>query len=730
MLLRFYQIAFALILASQGTCFAHPQDAANAEPLAIPPAWAGDSTEVRKELPERITVPAADPQSLTPASGWPPQDYFHQWTRSHGNSANTRYSALTGINKDNVASLRVAWTYHSGDLRAEWGRNLQANPIIVDRMMIAPTIGHALVAVNAATGEEIWRFQPDERWVGREGEYTAQRGLVYWQGDSQHPGRVYFNAGQHLYCLEARSGHPVPTFGEGGRTRTGVVAVAGAIYRDVIVVPSKSESAIFGYDIHTGLLRWRFNTVPQLGERNYDPQGGTRWNAFCWGGLALDESRGLVFFGLSDPNLDAGSNISGHLTRNLYANCVLALQAETGEYVWHFQEMPHDIWDTDIPSPPILVTVEREGRQVDAVAALTKMGNTLLLDRTTGRPLFDFRMRRAPVSALPGVKTWPYQPDPELPEPFADVEFHPSDVTERSPEAHAAVLKQIEGATWGRFQPFQKPDQKVVYFGVHGGADWPGGCFDPETATVYVSANHIPWTWSVTDYRRIRGERFGEGAAVYSRTCAVCHGPDRRGIGNASSLVGLGQRYTDRSRVEEIIRKGTGNMPPVTGIEDRDIQRLLQYLYAEGEPPEGGEPEFVYSGLKRLRDHEELPGSKPPWGTLAAIDLNSGRIRWQVPLGEHPGAPDEIQPTGVENFGGPVVTAGGLVFCAGTKDHLIRAFDKDTGAELWRHQLPFGGYAPPTVYSIDGRPYVVIAASSGGNPGGRLGDTYVAFTLP
>lgn len=691
-----------------------------------PGLWA--ETE-RGSLPLYKTIPAAAPEELTPANGWPPQEYFQKWYRSHGDIANTRYSTLDQITKDNVKDLEVAWIYRSGDLRSKSGRNLQANPMVLDGVIYTPTIGHALVALDGRTGEELWRFLPDERWRGYEGEYTAQRGLTYWPGDENHEPRLLFNSGQSLYAVHPKTGQPIESFGQGGRSEMGIVAVAGAIYKNVIVLPSKWYSAIFGYDVITGEQLWRFNTAPQEGELNYDPAAGKpTWSVFCWGGMALDESRGLAFFGMSDSNLDQAGG-PGMLTRNLYANCVLALHAETGEYAWHFQEIRHDLWDLDIPAPPILVTVDRGGKKVDAVVAMSKMGNTLLLDRVTGKPLFPFRLRRAPESAIPEVKTWPYQPDLELPEPITDQEFGLEDVTDRTPEARDYVLKQLENMDYGWFMPFQELDRRIAFFAVHGGAQWTGGSFDPESRILYISSNDFPWFWEMTDYTEAQGRQYDEGRKAYAMHCAVCHGPERQGVGLATSLVGISRRYTDWEPVRKVIKEGINTMAPVMTITEEEIDPLLKYLFAEGERPEG-ERKVVFSALGRFQDHEGFPASKPPWSHLVALNLNTGRITWKVPLGEFPGMPEERQPAGGEQFGGPSVTAGGLVFCAGTRDHKIRAFDKDTGETLWEYEMEYGGYAPPAIYEVDGRQFVVIAASSGGNVGGELGDTYYAFALP
>ena len=682
----------------------------------------------REHLPLYKTIPAPPVEEMTAANGWPPASHFEFWHRSHGDPGSTRFSAVDQINRDNVKRLQPAWTYHSNDQTSRRGRNIQANPIVVENVLYGPTVGNALVALDATTGEELWRFHPEEKIGGAEGESTAQRGLVYWEGDANHASRLLFNAGRHCYCLDPKTGRLIESFGTKGRTRTGIIATAGAIYKNVITLPSKSETAVFGYDIITGRQVWRFNTVPQPGDRHFDPNVPPHHGARGWGGIALDESRGLVFLCFGNPRSNQG--ISGPINQSLYANSVVALRADTGEYVWHFQEIRHDIWDLDIPAPPILVTVNRNGKQVDAVAALTKLGNTLLLDRVTGRPLFDFRLRRAPASRLKGVNTWPYQPDVQLPQPFAKQEFRLEDVTDRSPEARAHVMDFVKKAHFGWFEPYQKTDQPVIFYGIHGGAEWTGGCFDPISGMLFVSANEIPWSWTATEFRETSSRRFQEGHRDYLKYCASCHGPERLGVGVAPSLIGMAERYSDRNVMRAIIKNGFKTMAPIPGIQNHEIEPIINYLYAEGEPPDPGEQKYVHTGMGKLQDHEGLPGTKPPWGTLVAINLNSGLIQWRVPLGKHPEMPAATQPTGTENFGGPSVSAGGLVFCAGTRDHLIRAFNSETGEELWRHPLPFGGYAPPTIYSVDGKQFIVIAATSGGKLGGELGDAYMAFSLP
>lgn len=680
----------------------------------------------RAALPEFQVIPAAAPDTLTPAMPVPAA-YATEWHRSHGNPHNTRYAAYTQINRENVGQLQVAWEYRSGD---EPG-NVQCNPIIVGDTLFTPTSGKHVVALDAATGVERWRFRPEG--------LPAHRGLLYWPGTEGHAPRLLFNAGSDLWALNPETGAPLDSFGKGGRVTTGEVRVAGAVFEHVLVLPTFLQD-VSGYDVRTGERIWTFHTLPQG-----DAFGADTWSrdadsmqegANCWGGMAMDAQRGIAYLSTGSPKPNFAGNT--HRGQNLFANCVIALDARTGERRWHFQEIRHDIWDIDIPAPPNLVTVERDGKKVDAVAQVTKLGNTLLLDRVTGKPLFPVRLRRAPVSTVPGEYTWPYQPDLELPEPFARQVFDKSDITERSRTARAVVEQRIAGARYGWFQPLSE-NIPTVFYNVHGGAEWPGAAIDPTRGHLYVSANNMPWI--VTLFQPDPDTRDPDapptlGATTYQTHCMACHGPDRFGVGMNPPLQGLARRMDDAA-VRALLATGRNAMPAAPeSLTDIELDALLDFLFLRDQPAPNGAAapaplRYTHNGYPKLLDDEGYPGVKPPWGTLNCLDLNTGKLLWQVPLGTYPDlAAWGEDDTGAENFGGPAVTAGGLVFCAGTPDEMIRAFDAATGAVLWEHALPYGGYAPPAIYETGGRQFVVIPATGGGKLGTTAGDALVAFALP
>ncbi len=694
--------------------------------------WAVEDAAARARLPLYKIIPAATAAELTPANGYPKPDSFFVWHRSHGDNAGTRYSALDQINRANVTNLEVAWIYHSKDA----SNNLQCNPIIVHDIMIAPTPGRFVVGINAATGDEIWRFKPDGR--------PAFRGLIYWPGASGAPERVLFCAGKYLYALNPLAGASITNFGEDGRALLpgktqgdfGAATAGPTIFQNIIVIPG-FEKDVWGMDAATGKYLWTFHTVPQPGEFGYDTWDHTEsYGANCWSGMCMDDVRGIAYVTTGSPK----PNFIGvtHRGDNLFANCLIAIDARTGKRLWHYQEIPHDIWDQDIPSPPLLTTITRDGKRVDVVSVSTKIGETLLFDRVTGKPIFPIRLRRAPTSDLPGEVTAPYQPDPELPERISKMEFTPDDITDRTPEAQEFVASHVKSTTTGFFRPASlgRPN---LYIGMDGGAEWSGACVDPNNGLLYISVNHAAWLISLfrdddppddPDAPKTRGQ------IVFEAACAQCHGKNRMGIGVAPPLRGLRFRLSEEAITKQV-RLGKNGMPANTALSGADLKALIDYLLLRDRPipanQENSErPHYSFTGYPHFLDNDGYPAIKPPWGTLDCLNLNTGKILWAVPLGEYPElAAQGVPKTGTENYGGPIVTAGGLVFCSGTRDAKIRAFDKDTGAELWSAKLPWVGSAPPATYQVNGRQYIVTAST--GNKMGKsteYGDAYVAFALP
>lgn len=691
--------------------------------------WAVEDAAAREKLPLYSVIPAARTKDLTSAERL--RESFTTWQRSHGDNGGRRYSALTQINRVNVTNLQVAWTYHSHDA----GAALECNPIIVRDLMLTPTPGDFVVAVNAATGVEVWRFKPEGR--------PAFRGLIYWPGSGKAGERVLFCSGHFLYALDPKTGKPVNDFGDGGKVLLpgvcesffGAATAAPAIFKNVLVVPG-FEKDVWGFDVASGKLLWTFHTVPQSGEFGYDTWDKTEtYAANAWAGMAMDDVRGIAYVTTGGPK----PNFNGvrHRGQNLFCNCLIALDARTGRRLWHFQEIRHDIWDLDISAPPNLATITREGRRVDVVATTTKIGNTILLDRVTGQPVFPFRLSRAPTSTLPGEQTWPYQPDLELPEPFAKFVFTEADLTERTPEAHDFALSRFKGMRTGRFQPTAE-GRPTLFFDVDGGAEWTGAAIDQESGRLYVTANHIGWAITVFQDDDPPDDPHAPktpGQKIYELTCAVCHGMNRLGVGVTPPLRGLRHRLSDEDVVKQI-RTGKNAMPANTQLSDADVKALVDYLLVRDRPAPPAtakteRPRYSFAGYPRFYDPEGYPANKPPWGTLNCLDLNTGKLVWKVPLGEYPElAAQGLRHTGTENYGGATVTAGGLVFVSGTRDNKLRAFDKVTGEELWSATLPFAGSAAPAIYELAGRQFVVIPSTGVQHLGTPRGDAWVAFALP
>jgi quinoprotein glucose dehydrogenase len=551
---------------------------------------------------------------------------------------------------------------------------------------------------------------------------------------------LLFGAGDWIYALDPKSGEPVAEFGGAGRVpiATGATA-AGAVFQHVFVTTGLSGD-VFGFDVRSGRELWRFHSVARGEEFGAETWDGPQAGANGWSGLSIDDARGMAFVALGAPRPDMVG--VRRLGDNLFSNCVLALDVLSGKRLWHFQDVRHDIWDLDVCAPPNLVTITREGKRVDVVTCMGKSGHLFVLDRVSGKPVFPVRMRRAPVSKLPGERTAEYQPDPEWPEPISRSEFRPADITDRTPEARAFVESVVARSNYGFFAPFEE-GKPTLYIGSRGGAEWSGAAVDVPTGRLYVTSNR--WVSKITVMANDEQERdprhpASAGEKVYAEHCASCHGPNRSGLGMVPPLIGLKSRAKD-AEVLALLATGRGVMPPNLLLNDAQKKDLLDYLFRRNQPPSrraaepadaSGRPNYTFNGFAFLVDHEGYPGIKPPWGLLNCYDLSTGKALWRVPLGELAELTQQGVPkTGSQNLGGASVTAGGLVFVAGTEDEKVRAFDADTGAELWSAKLPFAGTAAPAIYEAGGRQFVVITSTGGGRVGGKsgAGDAYVAFAL-
>lgn len=671
------------------------------------------------------------------------------WSIYGGGPESIRYSSLRQINRQNVRNLKIAWTFDSGDAYA--GSEMQCNPLVVDGVLYATTPKANVIALNAAKGTLLWRFDPHQG--AKVLAKMRNRGVTYWSDGKQ--GRIFVAVRQYLYSLDAKSGKPVANFGISGRIdlrenlrpgekETVSVNTPGIIYKDLLIVGSITSEAlptppgdIRAYDVRTGKLRWTFHSIPRQGEFGYETWPKDAWkyigSANNWAGMALDVKRGLVFIPTGSAAYDFyGANRTGD---NLFANCLIALRADTGRRVWHFQAVHHDIWDRDFPSPPALVTVKRNGRLVDAVAQTTKSGHVYLFDRENGEPLFPIEYRKYPASDIEGEVTAERQPLPLKPEPFARQQLTADMITERTPEAHNAALERFKTLrSAGQFIPGSR-EGTIIFPGYDGGAEWGGSAFDPATGLLYVNSNEMAWILTIVasspPSRRVNGKE------LYNNECATCHGASLNGAPPVfPSLRGIDDRYTE-SELMMLLFQGSGRMPSFGRLGRDGVKAVLDYVTrGEEKNIDVAEPlpmnlKFLSDGYIKFLDSDGYPAIKPPWGTLNAIDLNTGEYAWRIPLGEYPElAGKGMTNTGSENYGGPIVTAGGLIFIGATcYDKKFRAFDKTTGELLWEASLPAAGNATPATYEVNGRQFVVIAAG-GGKSKDPSGGNYVAFALP
>lgn len=664
-----------------------------------------------------------------------------------GGPAQDHYSPLTQINRSNVSQLRVAWTYDTRKARpGSYG--LETTPLVVNGVLYGLTPSQRVFALKAATGKLLWKF--DSGILGTQ----PDRGLAYWASGQDK--RIFVGVMNFVYALNAETGKSIPSFGEDGRidlrenlgrdpsSVTIALTSPGIVYQDLFIVGGMEPETlpcapgdIRAYDVRTGKMRWSFHTIPHPGEVGYDTWPKNAWKyagaANNWAGMAVDVKHGIVYVPTGSASPDFYKpNEHGN---DLFADCLLALNAETGKMIWYFQEVRHDLWDRDLPAPPALLTVNRNGRKIEAVAQTTKQGFIYLFNRADGQPLFPIRYRNYPPSTVPGEGAAREQPLPTEPAPFARQLLTASLLTNRTPEAHRWAERQFRKfISAGQFVPFRVGKPTVIFPGFDGGGEWGGPAVDPKTGIIYVNSNDVAWTGELA-------KNTGKGdtaRALYLNRCSLCHGPRMAGSPpEFPSLIGIGTRLT-QAEIAKIIRQGRGRMPSFSTLSRFQLSALVRFLVTgKNETVRSSESaavresrRYLFTGYKKFRDPQDYPAVAPPWGTLNAIDLSTGKYLWKIPLGEYPKL--GLRNTGTENYGGPIVTAGGLLFIGATCfDNKFRAFDRRTGKLLWEATLPFAADATPATYEVNGRQYVVIAAggckAAFNTPRGAV---YVAFALP
>ncbi|MFX0556078.1 PQQ-binding-like beta-propeller repeat protein [Maribacter sp. CXY002] len=674
---------------------------------------------------------------------------YTTWSSYLGDPGRSHFSTLSEITQENVSQLKVAWAYEAQD----WGQ-MQMNPIIIDSILYGVTAALRVIALNASTGEELWQFGDSVKvW------HSTSRGVSYWEKGNDK--RILCTRGANLFALDALTGKPISSFGNNGSIdlRSGMPESAkdkfvisntpGTVFKDLIVMPLRiSEGSgaapgdIMAFNVVTGKLEWIFHTIPHPGETGYETWKDTTaykspiiGAANNWAGMAVDKEAEIIYV----PTGSAAPDFYGGVRegQNLYSNSLLALNANTGERIWHFQFTHHDIWDRDPPAPPNLLYVERNGEKVPAVAQVTKQGYVYVFNRLNGEPLFDIEEVAVPASNLKGESAWPTQPIPVKPKPFARVSEH---LTENDISPFAENKDELLGLFQNAEKRMYAPPSTsptLLLPGYDGAAEWGGASADPNDGIIYVNSNEMAWVLQMKENTVDNNDK-PLGEALYGNYCVSCHQSDRKGNKDSGfpSLIDIGLKK-EKSEVTHIIKNGKGMMTGFPQLSDIETNALLRFLYNEEiqhtiientSKPEVEAVPYKHTGYTKFLDSKGLPGINPPWGTMHAIDLNSGEYKWSVPFGSTPELGEKGVGTGTENYGGAVVTQNGLLFIAATRDGFFRVFDKGTGAILWEFELPAPAFATPAMYEVNGKQFIAIACG-GEKLGTKKGNTIIAFAL-
>ena len=693
---------------------------------------------------------------------------YRSWPQYKGSNENIHYSSLTEVDTTNVKELQVAWTYHTRDADSANHSQIQCNPIVIDGTMYGTTPKMKLFAIDAATGKEKWQFNPFDSLAKDKRMFfimNNSRGVAYW--GNQDDKRIFYTAGSYLYCVNATTGKTVNSFGDKGkldlhdglgRDVKDLFVTASSppiIYNDILITGTRVDEGqhaapghIRAYNVRTGKQLWIFHTIPYPGEDGYESWDDPNAYKFIgganvWSGFSMDVKRGIVYGCTGSASYDWYGG--KRLGNNLYADCLLALDAKSGKLIWHFQDVHHDVWDRDIPSAPALVTIKKDGIDIDAVAITTKSGFVFTFNRDTGLPVYDILEKPVPTfTDLVGEKLSPTQPYPTLPAPFMRQVMTEKEINPYLPDSsRQQVLKALR--SYKNDHMFNAPSLQgtVVFPGLDGGAEWGGPSYDPETGILYINANQMAWVIQAIPIQTkaaANETNLEAGQRLFKANCMTCHGADRKGSGTFPSLININKKYSTAS-FDTLLQSGRRMMPAfrqLKTVERKAIASFILSVKAEQHKPfvdadshkdDAFKVPYSIVGYNKFLSKEGYPALSPPWGTLNAIDLNTGKYVWKQTLGDDPEFPHGKEQSGTENYGASVITKGGLLFIAATKDGKFRAFNKKTGKLLWEVTLPAPGYATPSIYEISGKQYIVIACG-GGKMNTRSGDSFMAFALP
>jgi quinoprotein glucose dehydrogenase len=671
------------------------------------------------------------------------------WAVYHGNPNGTHYSVLDQINTQNVKGLKVAWTFETGDGLPT--NDMEGDTIVVKGRMYFASPKGRIFSLNAATGAQNWVYDPAE---GKAGNGSGRlRGVCYWTDGTGE--RILFTSGNRLIAVDANSGKLIESFGDSGKVDLTQnlgrdphsvsvnVNSPGVIFKDLIILGSTGATPghIRAYSVRTGKLAWIFHTIPQPGEFGYDTWPKDAWKtangANVWSGLSLDPERGIVYLPVASAGMGFkdfyGADREGD---TLFGTSLVALDANTGRRLWHYQFVKHDLWDRDPPTPATLVTVHRDGKDIPAVAQITKYGYVWVFDRVTGENLFPTQEVPVFPSTIPGEKPVTHEILPAAPEPFARQRLTEQTLTQRTPAANAAVRAHLATmSNRGRFDP-PSLEGTVIFPGLDGGGEYGGAAWDPTTGILYINSNEQAYILKLRAQVKMTNGSEASAGEIYSTSCAGCHGLDRKGNPPAfPALLGVTKRMTSQ-QIEQRITNGSGRMPGFEGtLTKTQIEALTAFISDDNAKPESTRDgsntsvDYIFQGYTKFLDPDGYPAVSTPWGTLNALNLNTGKYVWQIPFGEYPELKDPT--TGSENYGGGIVTKGGVFFIAATVyDNKVRAFDKLTGKLLWEDTMAASGVATPSTYAVDGKQYFAVSSGGGKNPKVKNGGAVIAYALP